>query len=226
MESRKKGQHGGKRVGAGRKAHGRKHDAPHRQRPELSSEHPVHVVMRVPRRYLRLRTGETYGSVRRVLPRYLGREDFRVVHVSIQHNHLHFIVEASDRRALTHGMQSLAINLARRINRDLRRRGKVFEFRYHATQIRTTWHARNALAYVLNNWRRHREDFHNGRLRAAALDPYSSGLAFRGWTRGQRFAIPRGYGPLDVSAPTTWLLRIGWLRHGYIDPHELPGPLW
>ncbi len=218
---------GGARPGAGRKKSGRRHDPPHRRRPALDARHPVHVVMRVPKVFMPLRTGETYRSVRRVLPHFLGREDFSVVHVSIQHNHLHFLVEARDRRALTHGMQSLNIRLARSINAGLHgRTGKVFPYRYHATQIRTTSHARNALAHVLNNWRRHREDYLNGRERDALVDPYSSALAFDGWTGRGRFAAPRRYEPLGVSPPSTWLLRVGWRRHGKIDPRELPGPLW
>ena len=106
----------------------------------------------------RLREGHTYRQIRRVLVRYLGRDDFRIVHVSIQHNHLHLLVEAADQEALSRAMQSFAINAARAINRSMGSHGKVFAYRYHATQIRTPYHARHALAYVLNNWRRHRED--------------------------------------------------------------------
>ncbi len=71
------------------------------------------------------------------------------------------------------GMQSFAINTARAINRAWGREGAVFAFRYHATQIRTSRYARNATAYVLGNWRWHREDFMNGRLIDSKLDPYS-----------------------------------------------------
>src|SRR5262249_27184310 len=149
---------GGARPGAGRKKTGRNHDAPHRKRPPLSPTHPVHVVWRVRKWYPWLRRGPIYHALRRVLERYLGRADFRVVHVSIQNTHLHFLVEAIDRRALSHGLHSLAINAARAFHRADNRSGKVFAYRYHATQIRTPWHARHALAYVLNNWRRHRAD--------------------------------------------------------------------
>jgi len=101
----------------------------------------------------------------------------------------------------------------------------VFAYRYHATQIRTPWHARHALAYVLNNWRRHRQDVASARTLAAKLDPYASGLAFAGWAQRPRFATPAGYKPLPVSAPTTALLAFDWQRFGLIDLHETPGPL-
>jgi hypothetical protein len=84
-------------------------------------------------------------------------------------------------------------------------------------------YARHVLAYVLNNWRRHRDDFANGRMLTAYLDEYSSAFGFDGWT--MTFARPRDYEPLPVSAPETWLLRAGWRRYGLIDPHECPGPV-
>jgi hypothetical protein len=122
-------------------------------------------------------------------------------------------------------MQSLAINAARALNDELGREGKLFAFRYHATQITTTWQARNALNYVLNNWRKHREDLETPRAMQARLDPYASGLAFNGWAGRSAFAIPPGYEPLAVSRPSTWLLSTGWARHGRIDLFAKPGPL-
>jgi len=53
---------------------------------------------------------------------------------------------------------------ARAINRATGSCDDVFADRYHSSQIRTASYARHALAYVLNNWRRHRE----ARARAAA----------------------------------------------------------
>jgi hypothetical protein len=82
-----------------------------------------------------------------------------------------------------------------------------------------------SLAYVLNNWRRHREDLASCALQHARLDPYASGLAFDGWTVGP-FRPPDGYEPLPVGAPTAWLLTAGWRRHGLLDPFETPGPSW
>ena len=215
---------GGKRAGAGRPRKAHQHDAPHRRRPSLSPKHPVHVVLRTARWVPRLRRGVVYRALRRVLERYLDRTGFRVVHVSIQKNHLHLLVEAEDRRALTAGMQSFAINAARALHACDGSSGKVFAYRYHATQIRTARQARNALTYVLNNWRRHREDVANARTLAAKLDPYASGPAFGGWSQRLRFGLPKGYTPLPVSAPSTSLLQFDWQQFGLIDLYETPGP--
>src|SRR5207248_7181177 len=156
--------------------------------------HPVHVVLRTWRSWLR--TGEMYRAIRRVLVHFYGRDDFRVVHLSIQKNHLHFLIEATDRRALSRGMQSLASRCAHAINGVDDNNCEVFEYRYHATQITTARQARHTLASVLHNWRKHREDTTCERAFQAKLDPYASGMAFDGWIGHERFMVPEGYEPL------------------------------
>jgi REP element-mobilizing transposase RayT len=215
---------GGKRRGAGRKKNGRGLDHAHAPRPALSSRHPVHVVLRTLDCIPRLRDRDGYRAIRRVLTRYLGLDDFRVVHLSLQHNHIHLLVEAADQHVLARRMQSFAINAARAINKSNRGYGKVFAYRYHATQITTARHARHALAYVLNNWRRHREDAANMAAITARLDPYATGYSFTGWLNGTRFACPANYTPLPVSPAQTSLLAFEWKRYGLIDEWEPPGP--
>ena len=186
-----------------------------------------HVVLRTRKDVPRLRRGKTYQAIARALRRTLGEHAFRVCHTSIQRNHLHFLIEANDKAALSHGMRSLAIMAARAINHVLGRSGKVFAYRYHATAISSPRQMRNALSYVLNNWRRHDEDETSEVAHRAAIDPYSTAIAFRGWKQGV-FAVPAqyasaGYEPLPCAAPETWLLRVGWERHGPISAYEVPG---
>jgi REP element-mobilizing transposase RayT len=162
------------------------------------------------------------------------REDFRIIHLSIQSNHLHLIIEAQNKTALAKGMQGFQISAAKLINdaiskrAPIRRRGRVFTDRYHARILKSPKLVRNALAYVLNNWRRHEED------RALVtktwrVDPYSTGILFGGWTERQEkpyFALPPPtYESLIVWFPKTWLLREGWQRHGTVSLYEVPGPM-
>ena len=222
---RKPKPRGGRRIGAGRKKVDPKAPS-HAARAELSAKDGVHVTLRCTKGVPRLRQDCMYRAIRGVLRRYLNNDLFRIVHISIQKNHLHFIIEAANKAALSRGMQSLAINLARAINRAWGRGGgKVFAYRYGAKQIKTKSYARNALAYVLNNWRRHREDFNGWQPIKAMLDEYSSAVSFTGWT--VKFGKPPpGYDPLPVSKPRTGLLASGWSEFGLIDPNARPGPLF
>jgi REP element-mobilizing transposase RayT len=230
MEWEEPKAHGGKREGAGRKKTGTRRDPLHRTRPQVTRHQPQHVTLRVFAGLGRLRRRTVYHALRKAIQRSLERKNFRVCHVSLQHNHLHFIVEADSKLALERGMQGLAISAAKRINRLLARRsGKVFQFRFHATRIGSPRQARNALAYVLNNWRRHREDQVNPAASSAAIDPYSSAVRFDGWKEQGLAVLPKGFNPntfvpLPVAQPRSWLLTVGWKRHGKISVFETPGP--
>ena len=105
------------------------------------------------------------------------------------------------------------------------RKGRVFAYRYNAKPITNPRHMRNALAYVLNNWRRHHEDLRSPAAGQARIDPYSTAIHFDGWREASRFAVPDGYEPLPSADAQTWLLRVGWRRHGRISVYEEPGAL-
>jgi len=158
---------------------------------------------------------------------------FRIVHISIQRTHVHLLVEADNKRALSRGMQSFQISAAKHMNREIsikralpkRRRGTVFPDRFHEEIIKTPKQARHALAYVLNNWRKHRED-RGDEQRRWNVDPFSTGALFFGWKALEdahvMWPLPSTYDPLVVYLPKTWLLSEGWLRHGRITFREVP----
>src|SRR5882757_5989428 len=107
---------GGKRRGAGRKPKGRRAGSPHKTRPELTARYPVHVVLRVIRAVGNLRRRFTYRAIREATLTIARRDDFRIVHVSIQRTHVHLLVEANDKSALASGMQGFQISAAKHLN--------------------------------------------------------------------------------------------------------------
>ena len=246
---RKRDPRGGSRVGAGRKPKGPRSSEPHKTRPVLRAYTPVHVVLRACPEVRNLRRKQALRAFAHASRTVLTRaHEFRVIHVSIQRNHVHLIIEADNRMRLARGMQALQIAAARRLNRLMRRRGQVFTDRYFAEQILAPRQARNALAYVLNNWRRHGEHL-NREGADRRFDPYATGRAFSGWTtgtattpsqarHGSRASPTESVGNAHCSASTahrtaaethievrparSWLLSIGWLRHGKIAPWEVP----
>src|SRR5690606_8617026 len=211
-------QWGGRRPGAGRKPNGDKPMVTHLARPRLSGREPLHVTLRTVPAVKKLRTKARFRTIKCALTEGKNRFGFRLVHPSVQHGHIHLIVEANDRRALSRGMQGLSIRIARAVNRAIGRKGSVFADRYHARVLATPRETRNAIAYVLNNARHHaweRAEI----LPPTFLDPFSSAAAFNGWRA--RAPAPR----VDdaVVPPRTWLLCIGWRRRGLIDVDYIPG---
>lgn len=225
--------HGGKRPGAGRPRTGERKPAPHTERDEIKATIPLHITSRVvPDLGTSLRKKDTYLAIRRATIAVFEREGFRLVHASIQYNHLHLLVEADDKDKLSRGLQTFLSVAATQINRALwkrtgeRRRGKVFAERYDIRVLATPRQVRNALAYVLNNFRRHDED--RAPFSAAwKVDPYSTGVYFTGWEElgDSPFAyVPRaGYIGMLTRLPRTWLLRVGWMKSGRVSIHEVPG---
>jgi putative transposase len=104
-----------------------------------------------------LRRRHTYHALREATLTAAKREDFRIVHMSIQHNHVHLIVEADGKRALSKGVWGFEVSAARHINRAIgehtgtRRRCSVFADRYHARPLTSPRQVRNTIAYVRVN---------------------------------------------------------------------------
>ncbi|MFL5310026.1 MAG: transposase [Myxococcales bacterium] len=182
---------GGYRPGAGRpKKPGA--GVPHVRRPRLAARHPVHATARVSDGAARLRSRDCFRVVASCIGKMRDRDGFRIVHFSVQSNHLHLIVEAQDALALARGIQGLSISIARAVNGVLERQGKVFADRYHAHQLRSPTETANAIAYVLGNAMIHAAR----RVRPAQPEAVD-------------FLTSYGHRQL-VALPQTWLLRIGW----------------
>jgi len=79
---------GGRRAGAGRKPAGKRAGMPHVARPEHKARHPVHVTLRAVRRLSSLRSQTVFRQMRRSFCQG-SREWFRVVHFSVQADHVH-----------------------------------------------------------------------------------------------------------------------------------------
>ena len=202
---------GGARKGAGRKPNGVVAGVPHQTRFTHKARHPVHVTMKAREGLPSLRGDKLILRAVRASLAAAHKEAFRVVHFSVQSNHLHLIVEAEDTVSLSRGMQGLTSRMARAVNRALGNKGAIFADRYHAHALSTPRATRNALLYVLQNWAKHGP--------GGAYDPHSSAIWFDGWAH----PLPDESPPPLVAKASTWLITIGWRRHGLLRTDERPG---
>ena len=143
---------GGARRGAGRKRRAPRRNVPHRPRRRFRRG-ALHVTIRVRREVWNLRTHRCFRALRRAFTEGCERFGFRLVHFSVQGNHIHVIVEAPDQVALGRAMKGLEVRMARALNKVMGRRGAVFADRYHAHLLATPSEAARAVLYVLDNWR-------------------------------------------------------------------------
>jgi hypothetical protein len=187
----------------------------HRPRPALASRFPVHVTLKVRPGAPYLRRGVCFRTIRGAFVAGKVKDGFRLVHFTVQSNHLHLICEAADKERLARGMQGLAILVAKRLNAKLGRKGKLFAQRYHARILRTPTEVRNALVYVLNNARRH-----DPRVAWDWVDPLSSAAFFDGWRIPHHDPRARDGAP-PVAPAHTWLLTTGWRFRGLVEFDEI-----
>jgi REP element-mobilizing transposase RayT len=209
---------GGKRRGAGRK--NLSGLAAHAARPDISMKTPLHVTLKLTKGLPNLRTKALLKIFRAsVLKARL--KGLRIIHYSLQSNHMHLLVEAHDKRELASVFKSLGTSLARRIRaaapvRDSRE--SIFRGRYHLHVLRTPTEVKNALRYVLLNETKHTR-------RATIVDEFSSGSRFglwkklvgRNWRTWVKLPVAGAVEARDASgvlclAPTSWLLKVGWQR--------------
>jgi putative transposase len=172
---------GGKRKGAGRprKDGLRGPGVPHLPRPALAPRFPVHTTWRMRRGVWSLRTRRCFSALSRALLAGGDRFGFRLVHYAVMRDHIHLLVEAEDKRALSRGMKGLGVRIAKALNRVMQRRGNVVPDRYHARILRTPIEVRNVRTYLATNARHH--------YGVPGPDPFASVTA--------------------LIAPKTWLLR-------------------
>jgi REP element-mobilizing transposase RayT len=204
---------------------------PHRARPVHDKRHPVHVTVHargavgVPS----FRSQRVFKLVLWILAKQREyAEKFQITHFSIQSNHIHLIIEAEDGPTLAKetrhlngirsGVSGFLISFAKRLNRALGRTGSVWLDRYHRRDLATPTEVRNALRYVLCNYRHHGLAVDASRI----FDVYSSAQHFDGFSGalGEPYPEPA---PWTEIVLTTWLLRAGWKKAGLIDPLAQPG---
>ena len=210
---------GGFRENAGRKR-AAKANTPHRARPALSHRVPPHITIRAAKGLPSFReqvVARAIGHVIRTMR--VVRNDFRIIEISIQSNHIHLIVEADDEKALSSAIRSFEMRVSKALNHHVlcRRRGKVWGdryFRVDLTSPKQAKQARHALAYVLQN------GAHHGVVRPGEKDPISS-------ARWSNRYVTRPELPLETSLTSpslTYMLNVLWERRwpGAISPAEVP----
>ena len=199
-------------------SNGKRALASHAKRSEINPRHPELVTMKLSPGLRSLRKRPEYRVVRGVLAEMCEAQGGRLIGYSVQSNHVHLLVEATDRKSFSRWCGTLSIKMARRLNGLWGRSGKVFAERYHDRALASPREVRNAWRYVLLNHHRH------GIYVACVLDPCSSAQAHAFWIDFVPSGVDLEGLPPPVVAPRTYLGGVGWQCHGLLSAHDVPGP--
>ena len=194
-------------------------------RPRFDRLTPLHVTLKVDRAVRSLRRCDAYRVVRIAMARMLGRDDFRILQLSLERDHVHLLVEATSHGALARGMKAFESSAAQRLNQRVGRTGRVFLRNYFARVIKNPTQAHRVLTYVLNNWRKHGE--HKSPSCANwEIDYFSTAPSFAGWRASPDPACSHDftwdYELLPAAEARHFFLREGWRRAGTIAVDTVP----
>lgn len=201
---------GGKRPRAGRP--GKSGQVSHGKRPSLNGSTPVHVTWRLRADSLNLRCGEV-SEVFKASALGAKKCGLRILHYSIQGNHLNIMAEASGNSDLYRGLRSFVVRFSKGVKRIVSVRGPLFAGRYHLHVLKTPTEVKRALAYILQNFSKHAKLIWH-------LDEFSSAPFFGQWSAllglnlGPLLKDKENFPdlPMHLSRPRSWLAREGWLR--------------
>ena len=140
-----KGQRGGRRPNSGRKRLQSKGVA-HRIREHVNHRTPMHINFKFRKA---IRNKDCLKLLKRAILNSR-RHGLRVIHFSLQHNHIHLIVEAETNHILTRAMRSLTVTFAKGL-----KQGRVQIERYHLHVLKSIRETRNVIHYVVFNKQKH-----------------------------------------------------------------------
>ena len=186
---------------------------PHDARAVHDKNHPVHVTIRRVALGPSFRTQLICGAIRRVIAAAKSK-GVRVLHYSVQENHLHLMVEAESAADLSNQMRTLFSRIAFTVNAVAQRRGRLFRDRHHRHALKTPREVRNALVYILFNDRKHRASDASVQNTAPTIDRCSSAYWMHDWSPSDK-PPEGGVLPLEdapTTKPKTWLASWGWHR--------------
>jgi len=116
----------------------------HRARPPHAPKYPAHVVLRRAKGLPSMRTAKIVELLRHNAE-LVSSDDFRVLFVGAQADRVHLVIEADSSEAMTRGMSSFTIRVARWFNKLTGRSGQVWDDRYRDRPLKTVDELREAL---------------------------------------------------------------------------------
>lgn len=141
----------------------------HIARPKLKKPSSLHLTIKVRSNKADIQSKKILKALHHAIMRARFKK-LKVIHYTLEYNHIHLLVECNDNRILQQGMQALGISLSKAINKIKRLKGGVYKHRYHFRQISNPRQLKNVLHYIFHNGIKHRRA-------SSLLDPYNSLVA-------------------------------------------------
>ncbi len=127
----------------------------HTPRPLITRRASLHLTVKVKRNKADIKNKAVLAILKRAIlnARLKG---LRVIHYTLEYDHVHLLIEADNNKILGKGMQAFGVTLAKAINRLWKLKGEVYKHRYHFSRIESPRELKNVMNYIFNNGVKHR----------------------------------------------------------------------
>jgi REP element-mobilizing transposase RayT len=128
---------------------------PHRKREKLPAKTPIHATIKIRSNIVQtLRNKIVFKKISKAILR-ARVQGLRIIHFTVQKDHLHLLIETHNNKELAKGMQALGISLAKSLKNLTKVKGPIYKERYHLHILKTVQEIKNVKAYILGNAHKH-----------------------------------------------------------------------
>jgi len=138
----------------------------HRERPFLTKAASLHLTVKVKRIKADMKNKAVLSILKRAIMN-ARKQGLRVIHFTLEYDHIHLLIEAENNEILGKGMQSFGVTFSKAINRMKKQSGGVYKHRYHFRQISGVRQLKNVLNYIFTNGVKHK-------TAKSLVNPYNS----------------------------------------------------
>ena len=126
----------------------------HRSRPFLERASSLHLTIKVKAIKAEMKNKAVLSMLKRAILN-ARKKGLKIIHYSLEFDHVHLLVEADDNAELAIGMQSFGVTLSKAINRMRKMKGAVYKHRYHFRQISSSRELKYVMKYIFSNGVKH-----------------------------------------------------------------------
>ncbi|MDD4973652.1 MAG: transposase [Bacteriovorax sp.] len=131
----------------------------HTSRPHLSKACSLHLTVKIKKIKAELKNKSVLSILKRAILN-ARKQGLKVIHYSLEYDHVHLLIEADNNHILSKGMQSFGVTISKAINRMRKLKGGVYKHRYHFRKISSPRQLKNVLNYIFNNGIKHKTAKH------------------------------------------------------------------
>lgn len=126
----------------------------HTHRPVFKKPASLHLTIKIAKEKSNLKNKEVLSILKRAIlnSRKMG---LRVIHFTLEYDHIHLLIEAENNHLLGKGMQSFGVTLSKAINKLKKTSGQVYRHRYHFRKITSARQLKNVMNYIFRNGLKH-----------------------------------------------------------------------